>query len=57
MLAALSVDFATQRDMLRHFRVDCERFRPAPPYDFAKPPNGGCCWYDRFGWPITRGRR
>jgi LmbE family N-acetylglucosaminyl deacetylase len=48
--------FATQWDMLRHFRADCESFRPAPPYDFAQPPNGGRYWYDRFGWPVTRKR-
>jgi LmbE family N-acetylglucosaminyl deacetylase len=45
--------FATQWDILRHFRVECERFRRAPPYDFSRPPNNGIYWYDRFGWPIT----
>ena len=39
--------FATQRDVLKHFPVDVERFRPAPRYVFTKPPHPGPLDYER----------
>jgi LmbE family N-acetylglucosaminyl deacetylase len=43
--------FATQAAMLAHFPLSPERLRPAPAYDFARPP--GDSFYDRFGWDMT----
>jgi LmbE family N-acetylglucosaminyl deacetylase len=45
--------FATQREMLRRFPTDDERFRPAPPYDFSMPPHPGLLYYERFDWGMT----
>ena len=42
--------FVTQQDFLRHFRVDVERLRPAPDYDFSRPPHDGRLFYERCGW-------
>jgi LmbE family N-acetylglucosaminyl deacetylase len=41
---------ASQRLVLRHFNLDCERFRPAPEYEFGTLPNGGIVLYDRYDW-------
>jgi hypothetical protein len=30
--------------------------RPAPLYDFTKPPHAGKLWYESLGWSMT-GRR
>lgn len=50
--AALA-QFATQRDVIAAFPVSPERLRPAPRYDFARPPPPGEVLYDRFGWRLT----
>lgn len=50
---ALLACYRTQRAMLRQFRVDAERFRPAPHYDFTKPPHEGRLWYESFPWGMT----
>lgn len=47
---------ATQRDVLRHIRLDAERFRLAPPYRFDAAPPGEEVLYDRFAWGLTSGR-
>jgi len=44
--------FVTQREVLRHFGVSQERFRPAPFYDFTKPPHEGQLLYESFEWGI-----
>ncbi len=44
--------FASQRDMLRNFPLDTERFRRAPDYDFSAPAPPPAAWYDAQDWPI-----
>jgi len=44
--------FASQRDMLRNFPLDAERFRRAPDYDFSAPAPPPAAWYDAQDWPI-----
>jgi len=48
--------FPTQREMLRHFELNEERFRPAPAYDFTAAPHAGTLLYESFGWGITGDR-
>lgn len=50
--AALA-EFATQQDVIANFPVSPERLRPAPRYDFTRPPPPGEVLYDRFRWPVT----
>jgi LmbE family N-acetylglucosaminyl deacetylase len=45
--------FTSQRELLRQFPSDVERFRPAPRYDFTCPPHLGPLWYEQLGWPLT----
>lgn len=47
MLAA----YASQQDMLGHFPVRDEAFRPAPKYDFTAPPHAGPLFYETIGMP------
>ena len=49
MLAAHS----TQRNVLQAFPLDLERFRLAPPHDFAKLPNEGRLFYQTMPWGMT----
>lgn len=42
--------FETQAGMLRHFTVGEECFRPAPKYDFLRPPHEGRLYYESFDW-------
>lgn len=44
--------FASQREMLRNFPVDVERFRRAPAYDFRQPAPPPFAWYDQRKWPV-----
>ena len=46
----------SQRAVLAGFKVDCERFRPAPAYDFTKPPHEGRLWYECIEWPMKGAR-
>jgi len=41
---------ASQAAVLAQFMVDLERFRPAPRYDFHRPPHAGALLYEREGW-------
>ena len=41
-------EFLSQRDCLREFPVEAERFRVAPRYDFTSPPHEGTLDYERF---------
>lgn len=45
--------YRTQQEVLRLFPLRYERFRPAPKYDFEKPPHPGQLHYERFDWGIT----
>jgi LmbE family N-acetylglucosaminyl deacetylase len=45
--------FRTQGHVLRQFRVDYERFRESPAYDFSQPPHSGPLLYERWGWGIS----
>jgi len=47
---------ASQAGTLASFRDDIERYRPAPVYDFLRPPHAGRLNYERFDWGMT-GRR
>jgi LmbE family N-acetylglucosaminyl deacetylase len=42
----------TQCGVLAPFRVDIERFRPSPAYDFARRPNGGRVLYEGYPWGL-----
>jgi N-acetylglucosamine malate deacetylase 2 len=53
---ALLACFASQKDTLRWFRVDVERFRPAPRYDFLRPPHAGPLFYEQHAWGMTGSR-
>ena len=44
--------FTTQREVLKHFHAQDERFRPSPGYDFTAPPHQGPTYYDDFDWGI-----
>jgi LmbE family N-acetylglucosaminyl deacetylase len=43
--------FASQAEVLRPFGVARERFRPAPRYDFSRPPAE--VHYEALGWPLA----
>jgi len=45
--------FRTQEEVLAPFPIGAERFRPAPLYDFTRPPHLGALWYERLGWDVT----
>jgi LmbE family N-acetylglucosaminyl deacetylase len=48
--------FSTQKDVLSYFKVEEERFRIAPEYDFGKPPHAGQVFYDQYPWGMTSQR-
>jgi LmbE family N-acetylglucosaminyl deacetylase len=48
--------FATQRAVLAAFPVGVERFRPAPPCRFDRPPHAGAPYYEGFSWGMTGAR-
>ena len=45
--------FRSQKPVLQDFPIVHEKFRPAPRYDFTKPPHPGPLQYERLGWNIT----
>ncbi len=45
--------FYSQREILACCKLDIERFRPAPAYDFRAPPHDGPLLYETFGWAIS----
>lgn len=47
---------ASQRWILDNFPPGREALRPAPAYDFSRPPPPGEAHYDRYGWPLTSAR-
>jgi N-acetylglucosamine malate deacetylase 2 len=48
--------FASQAAMLAQFPPDREPFRPAPTYDFRRPPHAGRLFYELFDWGMTGAR-
>jgi LmbE family N-acetylglucosaminyl deacetylase len=46
---AMLATYVTQREVLAPFRIEAERFRIAPSYDFRAPPHAGRLHYERFG--------
>jgi LmbE family N-acetylglucosaminyl deacetylase len=44
--------FLTQRRVLADFPIEVERLRPAPAYDFTRPPHGGPLYYEQFDWGV-----
>lgn len=46
----------TQQAMLSQFRLEAERVRPAPAYDFLAPPHPGRPWYENFSWGMDLDR-
>jgi hypothetical protein len=42
--------FATQKLVLADFPIELERFRPAPAYDFTRPPHEGRLHYEAYDW-------
>lgn len=47
---------ATQRNVLRAFSLERERFRRAPEYDFSQPPHPGRLFYEQFDWGMDGAR-
>jgi len=45
--------YRSQSEVLQAFPVEVERFRPAPLYDFTKPPHAGQLYYENFDWGVT----
>lgn len=53
---AMLACFKTQATILAAFGTGTERFRPAPAYDFARPPHPGTLNYEHWGWDMTGDR-
>jgi N-acetylglucosamine malate deacetylase 2 len=45
--------YPTQKNILRSARMDVERFRISPEYDFSQPPHPGHLLYEIMGWNMT----
>jgi len=45
--------FSTQKTVLGQLGLGPERIRPAPVYDFTRPPHDGRLWYENFDWGMT----
>lgn len=45
--------FATQQQVLANFPDDIEVLRPAPPYDFTRPPHSGRLHYENYPWGMS----
>lgn len=50
--AGMYACYETQKGALRHFPIGVERFRPAPDYDFTRPPHPGRLFYQNFDWGL-----
>jgi N-acetylglucosamine malate deacetylase 2 len=48
--------YRTQQKVLEAFPVEVERFRPAPRYNFTRPPHEGRLFYEHFDWGMTGDR-
>jgi hypothetical protein len=45
--------YASQGDIVSHFGVELERFRPLASYDFSRPPLPGVLNYEAWQWKVT----
>jgi LmbE family N-acetylglucosaminyl deacetylase len=45
--------YSSQWHMLRHWRLEVERYREAPTYDFTRPPHEGALYYEHFDWGVN----
>jgi LmbE family N-acetylglucosaminyl deacetylase len=48
--------YVSQWHVISDFPLEPERLRPAPVYDFTRPPHEGQLWYESLGWPLTGAR-
>jgi LmbE family N-acetylglucosaminyl deacetylase len=46
-------EHVSQRDVLQHFLVETEAFRPLAEYDYAAPPHPGVLNYEAWQWGMT----
>ncbi|MBL8236718.1 MAG: PIG-L family deacetylase [Bryobacterales bacterium] len=51
--------FASQQRVIGMFPIDHEQFRPAPAYDFSRPPHEGPLYYEirKLGWTWPQWRK
>jgi LmbE family N-acetylglucosaminyl deacetylase len=47
--------YVTQAETLQYFPIAIERFRPAPSYDFTRPPHDGRLFYENYNWGMSSG--
>jgi LmbE family N-acetylglucosaminyl deacetylase len=45
--------YVSQWHVLCDFPLEPEQLRPAPVYDFTRPPHEGQLWYESLRWPLT----
>jgi LmbE family N-acetylglucosaminyl deacetylase len=50
------VCYQTQRETLRGFPIEMERFRPAPKCYFSQPPHSGRLHYENYDWKMCGDR-
>jgi LmbE family N-acetylglucosaminyl deacetylase len=48
--------YVSQWHVLSGIPLEPERLRPAPLYDFTRPPHEGTLWYETLGWPLSGAR-
>lgn len=48
--------YVSQWHVLSDFPLEPEQLRPAPLYDFTRPPHQGLLWYETLGWALTSAR-
>ena len=48
--------YVSQWHVLSDFPLEPEQLRPAPVYDFTKPPHAGQLWYESLRWPLNGAR-
>ncbi len=53
---ALLACFASQRETLRNFPLEHERYRLAPRYNFTLPPHTGRVLYENYSWGMSSAR-
>jgi N-acetylglucosamine malate deacetylase 2 len=48
--------YVSQWHVLSDFPLEPEQLRPAPLYDFTRPPHQGSLWYESLRWPLSGSR-
>lgn len=48
--------YRSQQHILQQFPLFLERHRPAPAYDFTRPPHDGQLYYERYSWGMDGSR-